>query len=352
MTASGIQLAKRYLQESAALRDALRIPARTPLNAEALGQGEHNANFWFAHPHTGEKFVLRINYVSQLGLSQQATYEYCALRELEPSARTPRALFLDDTKSIIPHGVLVESFCEGRHLDFARTADIKEAARILADIHSVAPHAKPLTLAAPHTATPLFRSDEPLREQYEECLRLYNSWCTSSFYETRIARQVEALFAGAEAHLNTPLEAQDCAHIINTEAVPSHFLISSHNQNGFMVDWEKPIVGEAAQDVAYFLVPTTTLWDTNFIFSAERRAAFINDYWAAVDGRFPRGNFDARYRAYCMTNCLRGVTWSLAAWVEYHDPARPLQNEKTRKKLAIYQDEAFLELLKREFFTP
>lgn len=86
---SELDLAMRYLKSSTALREALSVPNAASLEAVPLGHGEHNANYWFAHPETGKKYVLRINHVSQLGLESQIVYEYNALRILEPSGRAP-----------------------------------------------------------------------------------------------------------------------------------------------------------------------------------------------------------------------------------------------------------------------
>lgn len=59
--------------------------------------------------------------------------------------------------------------------------------------------------------------------------------------------------------LALPVDPRDCAHIQNTEATADQFLVED-GEPGFMIDWEKPIVGEVAQDVAYFLAPTSTIW--------------------------------------------------------------------------------------------
>lgn len=124
--------------------------------------------------------------------------------------------------------------------------------------------------------------------------------------------------------LALPVDPRDCAHIQNTEATADQFLVED-GEPGFMIDWEKPIVGEVAQDVAYFLAPTSTIWQDGPILTPAECERFVSDYWDAVDGRFPRGGFDARFAAFSMTNNLRGVTWSCQAWVDYHDPRPPAQ---------------------------
>ena len=46
-----------------------------------------------------------------------------------------------------------------------------------------------------------------------------------------------------------------------------------------------------------------------------------------------------------MTNNLRGVTWSCQAWVDYHDPDRPLKHDATFRRLGRYLSEEFLDHL-------
>lgn len=351
-----LDVANHYLKASTRLREALRIPKNALLTAEPLGQGEHNANFWFQHPETGKRLALRINYSSQLGLDKQATYEFSALEALQPSGRTPKALFLDDDRETIERGVIVMEYVTGDWLDFERPGDVDAAAAMLADIHAV----------KPSSTCQLIRANDPLKAQFENCKTLYANYRGTKYENATVAQFVERFFQSAEDALSScTLSEDDCMHIINTEAVNSHFLIPHDNpplcshprtlyenaDGGHVVDWEKAVIGEVAQDVAYFLSPTTTIWDTDFIFDEAGRKKFIETYWKAVDGRFPQGSFEERFRAYVMTNCLVGITWSCNAWVEYHSPNRPLKNEKTLRKLGIYLSEDFLNLCERICFN-
>lgn len=334
--------ARAYVGGNVALRQALGLVSDDALSVEPWAAGEHNANFLLLDGD-GRRFVLRINYASQLGLSDQIGYEAAALRALAASGRVPEVLYVDRAGTPAGRGVLVESFMEGSWLDFEEAAQLHEAACVLADVHA----------AAVPDDTPLLRPTDPLRAQLESCEAFFGRYRSSALAEDRVVRMVERLIGRAEEALRvapapSPVEVR---HVLNTEAVPSHFLIDGAGRGG-MVDWEKPVVGEVAQDVAYFLSPTTTIWDTDFVFDAAGRARFVADYWEAVDGRFPRGLFDARLAAYAMANALVGVTWSCNAWVEYHDPARPLKNDKTRAKLPIYLSEEFLDFLWREIFAP
>lgn len=317
--------------------DALAIPRALPLEAVPLAQGEHNANFLIVHPETGRKLVLRINFESQLGLDNQIAYEASALRALEPSGRTARVLYVDDSLGRIDHGVLVMEFLEGRHLDFARPGDVEEAARILADIHSV----------VPGEGSGLIKPEDPLRTQVQTCHGFFERYCTSPYADSMVIDYVERFFDRFEDSFVTGVE-EESRHIQNTEAVPSHFLIADEGP-GHMVDWEKPVIGEVAQDLAYFMSPTSTIWDTDYLFDPPARKRFLDEYWRAVDGRFRKGQFDERYPLYVMSNALIGITWSCNAIVDYSGE-KVLRNKKTEDLLGVYVSEPFLKRVEHDCF--
>ncbi len=337
----GYDIANRYLEKSSALREALGISAQAPLAASPLAQGEHNSNFSFVNPDSGERFVLRVNYVSQMGLPRQAEYEYGVLKALEPSGCTPRALFVDESRSVVDRALLVTSFCEGEGLDYQKPDDVRRSARLMAEVHAV-DIAKDAGIIKP---------DDPLRAQYLECEAMFDRYRRFAQADPQVLRLVDDMLATARGSLSLARLEADCCHVLNTEAIAAHFRFTGKADRGSFIDWEKAVVGEVAQDVAYFLSPTTTIWDTSFIFDDGQRRAFVEEYWRAVDGRFALGSFEERFEAYVMMNCLRGITWSAKAIVDYADPAVPIKNEKTRLKLAEYVDHAFLENMRERFFS-
>lgn len=337
---TGLDLAQRYLDTSSGLRSVLGLSPHAPLTAAPLAQGEHNSNFWFAHPDTGERFVLRVNYVSQMNLPRQAEYEYGVLKALEPCGRTPRALYVDEAREQVDRSLLVTSFCDGEALDYLKPQDVRRSARLLADVHAV----------SVSDDCGIIKPGDPLGAQYQECVTMFDRYRGFGDADDFVVRIVDDMLAKARRSLDVQRREADCRHVLNTEAIAAHFRFTGDEDAGSFLDWEKAIIGEVAQDVAYFLSPTTTIWDTCFIFSDAERAAFIEEYWRAVDGRFDRGAFEVRMPAYVMMNCLRGVTWSAKAIVDYADPAVPLKNEKTRVKLAEYVDHGFLEDLRDRFF--
>ena len=85
---------------------------------QPLAQGEYNINYWFVHPLTGKKLVLRVNTGSQMHLENQIGYECHALQLLEASGRTPKVLYVDGSRKFLDHGVLVMEYLPGKALDY------------------------------------------------------------------------------------------------------------------------------------------------------------------------------------------------------------------------------------------
>ena len=96
------------------------LAEETEITYHPLAQGEYNINFWFAHPVTNQKMVLRVNTGSQMHLEHQIEYEYHALKILQKSGRTPRPVFVDGSKEHLPYGVLVMEFLVGEALDYRK----------------------------------------------------------------------------------------------------------------------------------------------------------------------------------------------------------------------------------------
>ena len=347
-----IQDAQRYLAENNQLRVTLEIPDDAVVIPHPLGLGEHNKNYWFTHPAKEKKLVLRVNVAPQPFHDNQIAYEYAALRALASSGRTPTPFYIDDSEGSPAYGALVTSFCEGEELDFdsLNPDDLGCVAHIMADVHAVETGEQ----------TKFYRPEDPLRSLYEECLERIDVYKSSGYEEERLTKWVTLFAQTCEQTLSTKRYPEDCTHIINTEPLPSHFLIPRSSGRtladaqggpqllaghpGYFIDWERPIIGEVAQDVAYFVSPTTTFWDSEYLFPKSNVDAFIEEYWKAVDGRFARGNFDERFKAFRMMTVLRSVSWCCRALSVYRG-GNGHTTEKTARKLPIYLSDEFMEML-------
>ena len=130
--------------------------------------------------------------------------------------------------------------------------------------------------------------------------------------------------------------------IINTELNSSNFIIGK--ESSYIIDWEKPIIGEREQDLAHFSVPTTTFWKTDVIFSADEIEKFINLYENYSKKMIDRQKF----KEYFTMTCLRGTSWCAMAFVEYNG-ARAIKNEYTFNKIKAYLSDKFLSNLQQYF---
>ena len=313
---------KSYLK-SAEFLSSLDLPEGTELDFSLLGQGEYNLNYVFTHPVTGRKLVLRINTGSQMHLEDQIGYEFSALQALASSGRTPKPLLCAPEMNM-----LVMEWLPGAALDY--TQDMEIAAGILADIHSVEVPAD----------CRLIRPEAPAMAIYEECLDMVQHYYDWDQADPEVTGLLQALVAEiGKLPLTEPSSGPVC--IVNTELNSGNFLIDRSGIS-HLVDWEKPLLSEPAQDLGHFLAPTTTFWKTDVILTPEEVKNFTENYIKAVAGRMDTSALASRLPLYFTVTCLRGVTWCAMAYREYCQPGRELRNEDTFRKLQAYLEPAFL----------
>ena len=303
----------------------LGLPTGTILKFSPLGQGEYNTNYTFTHPN-GQKLVLRINTGSQMHLDDQIGYEFSALQNLAPSGRTPKALFCDSAMNC-----LVMEHLPGRPLRYE--TDLAAAAEIFADIHA---------LPVPADRR-LLEPENPLEAIIDECRQMvshYYSWEGSDPVVRRLLETLEKEISAKD--LAAPTGIRKC--IVNTEVNSGNFLINPEGTS-YLIDWEKPLISEPAQDLGHFLVPTTTFWKTDVILKPEDIRHFVSCYVRAVEGRFETESLMERLPLYFTVTCLRGVTWCAMAFREYSEPGRAIANADTFAKIKSYLQPDFLENL-------
>ena len=256
-------------------------------------------------------------------LEDQISYEFSALEGLMPSGRTPVPIACYPEK-----GMLVMAYLPGRALRYE--TDMKTAAKILADIHST---------PIPEDSR-LIRPEAPARAIYEECLEMvqhYYDWDQADPEVTGLLKTlVEEI---GRLPLTEPCDAPLC--LVNTELNSGDFLINETGKS-YLVDWEKPLISEPAQDLGHFLAPTTTFWKTDVILTPQQVKQFAADYMAAVGNRMDTATLPHRLPLYFTVTCLRGVTWCAMAYREYCQPGRQLANADTFAKLKAYLEPEFL----------
>lgn len=337
-------------------RKALCMPAEVTETYSLLAQGEYNVNYLFAHPVTGRKLILRVNTGSQMHLERQIEYEAHALDLLRKSGRTPEVLYVDGSKSRIGYGVLVMEFLPGRYPSYEDKTDMSGVMKCMADIHST-----PIPLeeviygepfgenAVPGDTVRLIAPGSSTGAILDECESMLRVYVDSSFGNASTkARLRKLLDSGHRIAEQGRTDAAVTRCCINTELNSTNFLV---DDNGFvrLVDWEKPLYGDPAQDIAHLLAPTTTFWKTDTVLSAGETERLIDEYLNAVDNRFDTFGIRGRIQKLITITCLRGLTWCAMAWVQYKDPDKLIANESTRKKLDDYLGDRFLTDIEKRF---
>lgn len=305
---------------------------------QPLAQGEYNINYWFVHPLTGMKLVLRVNTGSQMHLENQIEYEYHALELLADSGRTPVPIFVDGSKKELPYGVMVMEFLEGSALDYRK--NLMEAAECLADIHSV----------LVKETDGLISPSNPMQAILDECNQMVQTYYESDLGEEKKKVQIRRLLELGQEKINEIRDYSGYRCCINTELNSGNFLMNGAGKDNYLVDWEKPLYGDPVQDLGHFLAPTTTFWKTDVILTEEEMADFTRKYIQAVNGRFDVSGIEERLNIFIPITCLRGITWCAMAWVEYQEPGRLICNEETFKKMEDYLNRDFLDMIEERYY--
>lgn len=326
---------KKYVKREEFL-EALDIPKDSTIDLKLLAQGEYNINYLFTHPTTKEKLILRVNTASQMNLDNQIEYEYKTLLKLEESKRTPKAIYVDGSKKYLDYGILVMNFLPGVALDYKK--DLNAAANCLADIHSLSVEEKSYLICPKN----------PLKAIIEECKVMIQTYYDSPLGDNNKKNKIKRMLNIGEQMIQNIGEYTGRRCIVNTELNSSNFLIDS--KGNYIIDWEKPILGEPAQDLGHFLAPTTTFWKTDVILSQEEINTFTNEYIKAVGDRIDISDIEERLNLYIPITCLRGITWCAMAWVQYKNPDKIIKNEFTSKKLEDYLSDEFLDMIESRYF--
>ncbi|MDY2626879.1 MAG: aminoglycoside phosphotransferase family protein [Lachnospiraceae bacterium] len=323
---------KEYV-ECERFRKALGLPDVVEEQYYFLAQGEYNINYQFIHPVSGKKLLLRVNCGSQMHLENQIEYEYRALKLLEKSGRTPQVYYVDGNRKQMNYGVMVMEFLPGAALNY-RT-DLSLAAECLADIHSVKLDG----------ASGLIAPKLPLKAILDECEEMFRVYWNSPFAQDEKKKKIRRMLDEGWKKIQTADMENIYRCCINTELNSTNFLINGAGYPNYLIDWEKPVYGDPAQDLAHFLAPTTTFWKTDVILSRQEREQFINEYMEKANRRISVNGLKERTEIYIPVTCLRGVTWCAMAWVQYRQPDKLIFNESTFRKLEAYLEDSFLENL-------
>jgi thiamine kinase-like enzyme len=298
-----------------------------------LAQGEYSLNFLVRK--TRGDYVARLVTGTQIGLplDEQAAYEHDALKLLEPSRVTPKPHFVDPDPPGLPYPVLLEEFLPGRPLDYA--TDLTAAARCVAAIHALGVPEHHHLQVHPDPAPAILAESRKLAEPYlnwNDASGESKNALHKGFRRIEDFLEQDDLFTG------------DDLAIVNYDLNTHNFVVE--NGTAKLLDWEKARIAPRTQDLAHFLLPTTTLWrdDTATLLSEEQEREFAEEYLkhAPVPDT---GRFHTQLEAMRTIVSLRAVSWCAWALQETARSTRPITNEETLNKSRRYLEPEFLERL-------
>lgn len=321
-----IEQIKHYLTKHGLVE---QLQLATPLQVKFLAQGEYNQNFLVG---TGaHQYVFRLNYGSQINVANQIRYEYNALKWLERSGCTPHVYYVDDRKIDFDQGMLIMEYLHGRPLEY-RT-DMQTAAGIFGHIHQ-------LVVDQAVTDHLIAEKGDILQARVNECQRLLAPVWGSGLVPTHAQHVLEQ--ALDRCRQNVSQEAffsdQQLWRVNNTEVNSHNFIIG---RQGWLIDWEKPVISHPVQDISQFLASTTTLWRTDIRLSQATKRAFLNKYLALTG--FDRTDFLTALRIYHPYLMLRALSWSAMALNEYAGGGKQLQNQEIYDKVTQYMQDDFID---------
>ena len=122
--------------------------------------------------------------------------------------------------------------------------------------------------------------------------------------------------------------------MVNTEVNSGNFLVS--DAGAFLVDWEKAVVSYRYQDLGHFLVPTTTLWKSDYVYTEEEKLEFLRAYKEQLGLNIEIKTLFEKTKLLERTILLRALSWCYMAYYEYTREERTLRNEDTFAKIRDY----------------
>ena len=300
-----------FLANSGWIKGAFRV--------SFLAAGEYNANY-IVKSDTGPT-VLRINHGSQLGLGKnQIQYEYRVLEALSGSGVTPYPIACHNHLEPLGGGALLMTYLPGKPLVYQR--DLDKAAHIFARVHGVS-LPKGLVVQA-----------DPVMDIARESKGLLNRFPDHPLVKERDLIQAyydRVLLLADEART---LFSNETRCLVNTEVNSENFLISE--SGAYLVDWEKAVESYRYQDLAHFMVPSTTLWKSDTILTQEEKKYFLAAYLCEASLDMDLKAMIQKTRVMEKVILLRALSWCFMAWYEYTQTERPLQNRETFAKINQY----------------
>ena len=172
-------------------------------------------------------------------------------------------------------------------------------------------------------------------DEFTTMFQHYKDWAErDKQVEMTISSMLENL---TQYDMTTPVE-EPC--IINTELNSGNFIINPQGRS-YIIDWEKPLIGEKEQDLGHFLAPTTTLWKTDIMLDLDAVFEFVDAY----DRLAVRPVDKRKLIQYLQFTCLRGITWCAMAYVQNIESTKIESDTQTFNVIQKFISPTFLKMI-------
>lgn len=299
-----------------------------------LARGEYSLNYLVEAGGDEERYVVRLVTGSQMGLALvgQAQYEHHALGLVYDSGVTPTPRLVDAEPAGLPYPVILEDYLPGRPLRYA--TDLRAAARCVAAIHALGVPDEHRLQVHPDPAPAVLEESAALVGPYLEWdggSEKSKEALGAAFDRIREFQEVEGLF-----------EARDLC-VVNYDLNTHNFVVEGGEAR--MLDWEKARIAPRTEDVAHFLLPTTTLWrdESAVRLTPEQEREFLDEYEAraGIEGEEGLERFETQLTAVRLMISLRAVSW--CAWaLQAHERGERETTAETLGKARMYLEPEFL----------
>jgi hypothetical protein len=308
------------------------LPDLSPRGVGFLARGEYSLNYLV---RGDPDLVARLVTGTQMGLPlrEQAPYEHHALELLAPSGVTPRPHHVDPDPEGLPYPLILEEYLPGRPLDYA--TDGPAAARCVAAVHALGVPRDHRLQVHPDPAPAILEESRGLAEPYlswDGAPRESKAALLKGFARIEGFLEREGLFAG------------DDLAIVNYDLNTHNFVVDEASGAAKLLDWEKARIAPLTQDLAHFLLPTTTLWrDASAALLTEGQEEEFVEAYLERNPTEDRALFWEKLEAMKTIVSLRAVSWCAWALQETAGAGRPIANEETLNKSRRYLEPGFLE---------
>ena len=308
-----------------------------PFSLDLLSESHRNWNFMVAQGF--RSWLVRVKKASGPENRSGAYYEYRVLRLVSALHDSPRVFYVDTSKDKFGADFLTLEYVAGG--PFQPERDSGKVGNLFGRLHGLEvgdaggfleEDASSLTDTLDYAEKRL--STTPILRRLDPSIRSY---------------LVDLLaWASEEVEKNAYFDADPYEVVLHRVSRPSDIVIQRATEKAFLLDWEDSAVGEPSRDLAFFLSPLVTYWDSGFVFSRREISEFFAAYRDALKDAHLGDTITDRVRLRAPFVNLGVLAWLISQALPDAILRRETMEVQTLRRLADLLNLTFL----RQVFDP